>query len=50
MSQGGLQEIIKTDPNLIKNEIEQFENLVKKRLWDQNFEIYFSYRMRIAVK
>lgn len=50
MSQGSLQDILKIAPNLINKNIENFKILVRQILADNEIEIYFSYRMRIAVK
>ncbi len=50
MSQGGLQKILKTDDSLIKNDVDSFISVVDNVFGDKNFEIYFSYRMRIGKK
>ena len=49
-SQGGLQNVVKNAPELIADDIDEFGKLVKKVFADSEFEIEFSYRMRIAVK
>ena len=48
LSQGGIQDAMKTD-NTVANDINRFCDAVKARCKD-NFEIVFSYRLRLAVK
>lgn len=50
LSQGGLQMILKTQPDLIENDIELFEKKIKSIYGDSEFDISFCYRMRIGVK
>lgn len=50
MSQGGLQNVVKNAPELIADDIEEFKKLVNEVFAKSEFEIEFSYRMRIAVK
>ena len=50
LSQGGLQTILKTEPDLIENDIELFEKKIKSIYGDNEFDISFCYRMRIGVK
>lgn len=50
LSQGDLQTILKTQPDLIENDIELFEKKIKSIYGDNEFEISFCYRMRIGVK
>lgn len=50
LSQGGLQSILKTRPLLILTEIERFKEAVLNNLPKGEFNIEFSYRMRIGVK
>lgn len=49
-SQGGLQTILKTNPELIKNDIQHFEHTIRTVLGDNEFDITFCYRMRIGIK
>ncbi|MBQ8209592.1 MAG: methyltransferase domain-containing protein [Clostridia bacterium] len=49
-SQGSLQTILKKAPELIENELENFKKFVFDFYGDREFEIRFSYRMRIGVK
>jgi len=48
LSQGGLQDALKTD-KAFSSDIDKFCDLIKSRL-DGEFEIIYSYRLRIAVK
>lgn len=50
LSQGGLQTILKTQPDLIEKDIELFEKKVKSIYGNNEFDISFCYRMRIGVK
>lgn len=50
LSQGGLQIILKTQPDLIENDIELFEKKIKSIYGEKEFDISFCYRMRIGVK
>ncbi len=50
LSQGGLQTILKTRPNLIEKDIGLFEKKIKSIYADKEFDINFCYRMRIGVK
>lgn len=50
LSQGGLQTILKTQPDLIENDIELFEKKIKSIYGNNEFDISFCYRMRIGVK
>jgi len=50
MSQGSLQNILKHRPELIEKDLDGYKTLVRDVFGDSKFEIYFSYRMRIAVK
>lgn len=50
LSQGGLQTILKTRPELIEKDIELFEKKIKSIYGDKEFNISFCYRMRIGVK
>lgn len=50
LSQGGLQTILKTQPDLIEKDIELFEKKIKSIYSNSEFDIDFCYRMRIGVK
>lgn len=50
LSQGGLQTILKTQPDLIENDMELFEKKIKSIYGEKEFDISFCYRMRIGVK
>lgn len=50
LSQGALQTILKTQPDLIENDIELFEKKIKSIYGNREFDISFCYRMRIGVK
>jgi len=50
LNQGGLQTILKTQPDLIENDIELFEKKIKSIYSDKEFDISFCYHMRIGVK
>ena len=50
LSQGGLQTILKTQPNLIESDIELFDKKIKYIYGDSEFNISFCYRMRLGVK
>lgn len=49
LSQGGLQTILKTQPDLIENDIELFEKKIKSIYGEKEFDISFCYRTRIGV-
>jgi len=49
-SQGGLQAILKKKPELISQQLNQFESSIKHIFQDQKFEIDFCYRLRIGIK
>ena len=50
LSQGSLQDILKCQPKLIADDVENFKKLVNEILADKEFTIDFSYRMRLGVK
>lgn len=50
LSQGGLQTILKTQPDLIEKDIELFEKKIKSIYGSKEFDISFCYRMRVGVK
>lgn len=50
LSQGSLQTLWKLHPELIAQDLERFEKSLADRLGEAEFEIVFSYTMRIAVK
>lgn len=50
LSQGGLQTILKTHPELIEKDIEQYENKIRSILHNSEFDISICYRMRIGIK
>lgn len=50
LSQGGLQTILKTRPDLIESDIELFEKKIKSIYGNSEFDISFCYRMRIGIK
>lgn len=50
LSQGSLQGILKHRPELIENDIKNFKSIINECCDDGEFEIDFSYRMRIGVK
>lgn len=50
LSQGGLQTILKIQPDLIENDVELFEKKIKSVYGNSEFDIGFCYRMRIGVK
>ncbi|MDF2504683.1 class I SAM-dependent methyltransferase [Clostridium sp.] len=50
LSQGGLQSIIKNEISEINPYLIDFKNNIKNIFCDSEFEVYFCYRMRIAVK
>lgn len=50
LSQGGLQTVLKTQPDLIERDIELFEKKIKSIYGQSEFDIGFCYRMRIGVK
>ncbi len=50
LSQGGLQTILKTQPDLIENDIELFEKKIKSIYGNSEFDISFCYRMQIGIK
>lgn len=50
LSQGGLQTILKNQPELIEKDILHFQNVIRHRLGNREFEITFCYRMRIGIK
>lgn len=49
-SQGSLQTILKKAPGLIEEDLESFTNYVNNFYGENEFEICFSYRMRVGVK
>lgn len=49
-TQGSLQAILKSHPDLVDKDCRRFEMLVQNTFGEDPFEIQFSYRMRIAVK
>ncbi len=49
-SQGSLQNVLKYKPRLIQDDFENYRSLVEDVFGDSKFDIFFSYRMRIAVK
>ena len=49
-SQGGLQTILKTQPEQIKGAVSTFEKNIKNIWGDQKVPIIFCYRMRIGIK
>ena len=49
-SQGSLQNALKHKSQLISDDFENYKSLVKDVFGDSKFDIWFSYRMRIAVK
>lgn len=50
LSQGGLQTILKIQPDLIENDVELFEKKIKSVYGNSEFDIGFCYRMRVGVK
>lgn len=50
LSQGSLQGILKREPTLVSAQAEAFGELVGDVFGEREFEIIFSYRMRIGVK
>ncbi len=50
LSQGSLQTILKTDDNLIKDDVKKFTEYINDLFKEEKFNIDFCYRMRIAVK
>lgn len=50
LSQGGLQTIMKNQPDLVEKDIELFEKKIKTFYGNSEFDIIFCYRMRIGVK
>ena len=50
VSQGGLQAILKQEPELIQKDLEQFKAVVEETFKDGVKEIGFCYRMRLGVK
>jgi len=50
MSQGSLQNVLKNVSELIADDVENYKALVREVFRDREFEIDFSYRMRMAVK
>lgn len=50
LSQGGLQSVLKTRPEMITPGIETFKGAVRAELCEGTFDIDFGYRMRIGVK
>lgn len=50
ISQGGLQSVLKTKPEIISREIETFKQASFAVLGNTAFEVDFGYRMRIGVK
>lgn len=49
-SQGGLQTILKKEPDVIANQLKAFEDKINDIFKDREFEIDFCYRMRIGIK
>lgn len=50
LSQGGLQAILKTQPEIIKSDILHFQNKINEIYGDDEFDITFCYRMRVGIK
>ncbi len=50
MSQGSVQAIMKKHPELIKNDVLYLQKMVQDIFGTKEFEIDFSYRMRVGVK
>ena len=50
LSQGGLQAILKTNPELITHAVARFSEQVSSTFGSAAFDIDFSYRMRIGIK
>lgn len=50
MSQGSLQTILKKVPELIEKKLEDFKTKIISFYGDKEFDIIFSYRMRVGVK
>lgn len=50
LSQGGLQTILKTQPDLIEKDIELFGKKIKSIYGKSTFDISFCYRMRLGIK
>lgn len=50
LSQGSLQAILKNKKSLIENDTDAFIRLVKNTFNEREFDISFSYRMRIGIK
>ncbi|WP_314066957.1 class I SAM-dependent methyltransferase [uncultured Vagococcus sp.] len=50
LSQGGIQNILKHQPELIANELVAFEKAVKEFFGGQPRRFYFSYRVNIGIK
>lgn len=50
LSQGSLQTIIKKRPDLISDDIEKFNSAIDNIFDTEEFQIEFSYRMRIGIK
>ena len=49
-SQGSLQAILKRSPELIKDDVSAFENIIRSLYGENEFDIEFCYRMRIGIK
>ena len=50
LSQGGLQNILKTKPELITAQVEVYKTVINEMFGNKEFEIDFCYRMRLGVK
>lgn len=50
LSQGGLQTILKTQPDLIEEDIRLFANSIRSIYEDREFDVGFCYRMRIGIQ
>lgn len=50
LSQGSVQTVLKKHPDMIEKDIEAFKNDVCTIFGDKEFDIEFSYRMRIGIK
>ena len=50
LSQGGLQAILKTRPELIRPQLEAFEAEIMRVFGGETFPVRFCYRMRVGVK
>ena len=50
LSQGSLQTILKTNPQLIQKDVDAFEQKILSIFGSRSFDIRFGYRMRIGVR